>query len=169
MIIKCKNCNKKFSKEPHNIKRTKNHFCCRSCAATYNNKHHPKRKPEGNCKYCGKEISTSKKYCSRECRIKGQPKLTKAEKKIKDSLRHKNLRISKKIKSVKYKGGRCQICGYNKCLRALKFHHINPKEKDFNISMANNPPWEKIKKELDKCILVCGNCHDEIHSGITKI
>ena len=74
----------------------------------------------------------------------------------------KRLRIKKEL--VDYKGGCCEICGYNKSLRALQFHHTNPQEKDFNIGgkMVLN---EELKKELDKCILVCANCHSEIHDN----
>ena len=65
---------------------------------------------------------------------------------------------------VEYKGNQCEICGYNKCIAALDFHHKNPEEKDFNLSDRNiKLDWEKIKQELDKCILVCANCHREIH------
>lgn len=64
---------------------------------------------------------------------------------------------------VKYKGGRCEICGYNKCIGALEFHHLDPDEKDFQISNGSPKTLEKLKKESDKCILVCSNCHREIH------
>ncbi|MGI8669633.1 MAG: hypothetical protein ACR2J3_07260 [Aridibacter sp.] len=67
-----------------------------------------------------------------------------------------------KRKAVEYKGGKCQKCGYNKCVGAMDFHHINPDEKDFTIS-GNSGKWEKIKKELDKCDLLCKNCHAELH------
>lgn len=71
---------------------------------------------------------------------------------------------------VEYKGNKCQCCGYNNCLDALEFHHLNPNEKDFNILDRNlTYDWEKIKNELDKCILVCANCHREIHAGIKQI
>lgn len=69
-----------------------------------------------------------------------------------------------------YMGGKCQICGYNKCSRALTFHHINPKEKSFGISARGfTRSWDKIKKELDKCILLCSNCHMEVHDGLTQL
>ena len=72
--------------------------------------------------------------------------------------------------SLDYKGHKCECCGYDKCTEALEFHHINSKEKDFNISDRNiKLDWEEIKKELDKCIVVCSNCHREIHSGIKQI
>jgi 5-methylcytosine-specific restriction endonuclease McrA len=67
-----------------------------------------------------------------------------------------------KIKAVEYKGGKCQKCGYNKCAGALDFHHTVPHKKDFTIS-GNAGKWENIKKELDKCVLLCKNCHAEQH------
>lgn len=72
---------------------------------------------------------------------------------------------------VEYKGGKCQIpsCRYNRSMRALKFHHLNPDEKDFGVSGNHCHSLELLKKEVDKCILVCGNCHDEIHDGIITI
>ncbi len=68
--------------------------------------------------------------------------------------------------ALDYKGNKCKYCGYDKCIEALEFHHINPDEKDFSISDRNiKLDWEEIKKELDKCVLVCSNCHREIHAG----
>ena len=70
-----------------------------------------------------------------------------------------------KQKAVEYKGGECEICGYNKCLAALQFHHMDDKQKDVHIShRGHSRSWERVKSEIDKCILVCANCHAEIHS-----
>lgn len=82
------------------------------------------------------------------------------------ALRRKRLREMAR----EYKGNRCAICGYRKSQRALSFHHLNPKKKDFGLS-ANGltRSWERIKKELDKCILICANCHMEVHDGITQL
>jgi len=66
--------------------------------------------------------------------------------------------------AVAYKGGKCQICGYDKCLMALEFHHVDPREKDFTISKRMTS-FEAIRRELDKCALVCANCHREVHDG----
>lgn len=77
-----------------------------------------------------------------------------------------------KIKTllVEYKGGQCEICGYNKCVRALEFHHLDSSKKDFGISEKGyTRSLEKNKQEVDKCILVCSNCHSEIHEGLIKI
>lgn len=75
----------------------------------------------------------------------------------------------KKLKqmSIDYKGGCCQKCGYNKCNGALEFHHLDPNKKDFAISSkGDTKSWEKLQNELDKCILVCANCHREIHEEL---
>ncbi len=81
-----------------------------------------------------------------------------------------NRRLSQKIKAIDYKGGKCQICNYKKSNRALSFHHINPDEKDIKLTSTNiaGRKWEVIKNELDKCILLCANCHMEVHEGITS-
>ena len=71
-----------------------------------------------------------------------------------------------KLKLIEYKGGKCQVCGYDRCASALEFHHINPEEKDFTISGCSRS-FENLKQEVDKCVLVCSNCHKEIHAGIT--
>lgn len=74
-----------------------------------------------------------------------------------------------KLLAVEYKGGGCSVCGYNKCITALDFHHLNPKEKDFNISGSEKHKWETIKEELDKCICICSNCHRELHAGLISL
>ena len=95
--------------------------------------------------------------------------LNDEERKEKNYLGVKSFRIRTKEKAVKYKGGECIVCGYNRCLRALDFHHLNPKEKEFNIGQNSNKAWETIKTELDKCVLVCCRCHMEIEDGLIKI
>lgn len=75
-----------------------------------------------------------------------------------------------KILALEYKGGKCIICGYSRCIRALEFHHIDSKEKDFGIGETGaTRSWNEIKDELDKCILVCSNCHAEIHEGLINL
>jgi len=76
---------------------------------------------------------------------------------------------TKKLKQemVNYKGGCCQLCGYDKYIGALDFHHIDPKQKDFTIAHVRQYKFDDvIKNELDKCLLVCSNCHREIHGGL---
>ncbi len=69
-------------------------------------------------------------------------------------------------KAVQYAGGACSLCGYNRCDEALDFHHRNPSTKSFGISQGGiTRSWEKIKDEVDKCALICANCHREIHAN----
>lgn len=76
-----------------------------------------------------------------------------------------------KQRAINLFGGKCCVCGYNRCLAALEFHHLDPSKKDFSISQAyaNPKKWEYIVKELEKCVLVCSNCHREIHQGILEL
>ena len=67
---------------------------------------------------------------------------------------------------VEYKGGKCEFCGYDKCIEALEFHHIDETTKEFAIS-GSTKSLEKQKKEADKCYMLCANCHRELHSGFS--
>lgn len=80
----------------------------------------------------------------------------------------KNWRKSTKERIVKAMGGGCQCCGYNNCNSSLDLHHIDPTKKEFSFGkiIANPKSWAKIVLELQKCILVCRNCHGEIHAGV---
>lgn len=71
-----------------------------------------------------------------------------------------------KLQAVKILGGKCSICGYDKCIDALEFHHENPDKKEFKLGSGNTISWKEYKKEALKCILVCSNCHKEIHSKL---
>jgi predicted HNH restriction endonuclease len=80
-----------------------------------------------------------------------------------------NRRRNLKAKALEYKGNKCQICEYGKYVGALEFHHLDPAQKDFGIGYKGyTRSWIVVKKELDKCILVCSNCHHEIHGGHTQ-
>jgi uncharacterized ferredoxin-like protein len=76
------------------------------------------------------------------------------------------LRRNMKLQAIKLLGGRCSMCGYNKCADALEFHHPNPNIKEFKLGSGNTMSWKDYKQEALKCILVCSNCHKEIHSKI---
>jgi hypothetical protein len=65
------------------------------------------------------------------------------------------------IQSLKVNG--CAICGYNKCIECLVFHHVNPEDKKFSISNGSQCGIKKTLNEINKCILLCKNCHGEIH------
>lgn len=107
------------------------------------------------CRRCSKEFKYSKDlrkkgYRSNLC---NSCSVTESRQKLKQKL-------------VEYKGGSCEICGYNKTVWALDFHHLDPNKKDFGID-SKIAGLEKMKVEVDKCILVCANCHREIHANIS--
>lgn len=72
-----------------------------------------------------------------------------------------------KTMAVEYKGGACMDCGYCTEQGALEFHHVDPAEKEFAIGGAGKTrSFEKMKVELDKCLLLCANCHREEHARL---
>jgi len=69
--------------------------------------------------------------------------------------------------AIQHKGGKCELCGYDKCREALEFHHQDNAKKDFGISYKGiTRSWKKIQQEIEKCTLVCANCHREIHAKL---
>jgi len=68
--------------------------------------------------------------------------------------------------AVEYKGGRCAHCGYDRYIGSLEFHHIDPEIKEFNLAHFRSTSFEKVKDELDKCLLLCSNCHREEHARL---
>ena len=98
---------------------------------------------------CGKPLTGRKRrFCSPQCKNKFY--VTRRRKALKK-------------KAVDYKGGKCAVCGYDKCLEALSFHHSGDKE--FGVSAKGyTRAWEAVRTEIDECLLVCNNCHAEIHA-----
>jgi predicted HNH restriction endonuclease len=74
-----------------------------------------------------------------------------------------------KEQAVAYLGGSCKMCGYNKYIGVLEFHHIDRFVKDSNYASMRNWSFDSKKGELDKCILLCANCHREVEAGIISI
>jgi hypothetical protein len=109
------------------------------------------------------------------------------------ALRHPNaisltIRLVLKKRAVASKGGQCKICGYSKCLRALEFHHLERHNKLFSISAFVGEKvaslvyyggnidekdidrlWVGLTRELQKCVLLCANCHREVEAGETEL
>ena len=84
----------------------------------------------------------------------------------------RKLNRQESIKRLKEEaGGKCAICGYNRCFNALCFHHRDPKNKEFSLSdkCCKHYSYEKLKREADKCLLMCVRCHTEFHSGMITI
>lgn len=108
------------------------------------------------CKHC--EVSEPRLF------KKGRGRVCRECEKIVNVIRFRDIKRT----FVDYKGGRCEICGYSKCLGSLSFHHKNPEEKDSNWSVVKNWPLKRAKMELDKCSLLCNNCHGEVHYTLAK-
>ena len=113
----------------------------------------------GNIKKVAKEMHISYE------RLRNVIKSDKITPKKRDSSKY---RQDIKRQLVEYKGGKCQICGYDKCQEALEFHHLDPNEKSFQIS-GGTKSFESLKPEVDKCVLLCANCHRELHAGLVQI
>jgi hypothetical protein len=99
-----------------------------------------------NCKLCFKKIKNNKNNRSR-C----------------SSCNTRIRRYRTKFAAVQYKGGKCECCGWSGPISAFEFHH-NDNNKEFGIGTAANKSWNVVKKEIDKCILLCSNCHRIEHS-----
>ncbi|GEM_PF-605511 len=85
-----------------------------------------------------------------------------------EAVRKRRIKLRKMARD--YKGGKCESCGYSKCQRALSFHHLDPNKKSFGVSDKGlTRSWERIRDEIDKCVLICANCHMEVHEGITQL
>lgn len=109
------------------------------------------------CKFCGASDPKDFYEVGRK-RIKTRCRKCHAKEQVNRFREYKRL-------AVEYKGGKCIKCGYDKCLACLDFHHPDPSQKDPRWRMMRNWTFENVKCELDKCWLVCRNCHGEIHYG----
>jgi len=150
-----------------------------------------KRKENNLCVMCGGKLNSINQYrclpCKKKhnkdskrrlsmfvekglCRICQQPLDDSGNKnhckkcnKLDKQRRNKNTHNSKK-RCVDYLGGKCSVCGLKTDFLAVyDFHHRNPNEKETGIRNLLHNSWEKLEKELNKCILVCSNCHRIIH------
>jgi len=171
--------------------KTSDKFCSQSCSASYNNVRKKPKEYKKLCSRCGEEfiIKGHKKAaikvcgnCSWEtCVVCGDPlpedrkklhartcyRCKKKSRNIPRDAKTKEKRnaslLRRKKKLVELNGGKCSICGYAKNLAALDFHHV--KEKTFNLNTAAfEKHWDTLLEEAKKCILVCANCHHEIHN-----
>ncbi len=151
--MKCLYCKHKFTSiRPNHV------LCSYRCRVAYwNEKKNAERRvrhKKRRCKICGhwfQPIHSTAKYCGKQCQQFGSRPFR---------------RVALKLRAIEYLGGKCVVCGYNRCAAALDFHHRNPHRKDKAI--VNNIAdwkWSDLKRELDKCDLVCANCHREIHHG----
>jgi transposase len=67
-------------------------------------------------------------------------------------------------------GGRCVVCGYDAYAGALQFHHVDPTQKRFGLARGGlTRPWDEVRQEARKCVLLCGNCHAEVEAGLVEV
>lgn len=111
-----------------------------------------------NCLICLTSLTgRQSKYCSRKCKGKHQSNSFYQYQKQRS--------ITRKQKLVSMLGGKCLNCGYSKSLRALDFHHLDPSKKEIRLDSRKlaGSSWKRILKEVEKCVLLCANCHREVH------
>ena len=124
-------------------------------------------KPKRYCLNCEKElVGKQLKFCCTKCKLEYYKKERKGVSYNSEYSQKKDAHgICLKYKLVKARGGKCEICGYNKNISALHFHHINPETKAFELNSRTleRKPDEEIIEEFKKCKLVCANCHQELH------
>lgn len=117
------------------------------------------------CLICGKEFETIKGGTARKYCFECSPTY-KHGNNIERGSSITAIRHAIKRQLVKYKGDKCIKCGYNKCIGALQFHHKDRNIKDFDLASQYNGghlDMEVLYKEVDKCDLLCANCHAEEH------
>lgn len=129
--------------------------------------------PYGSYAQTKKPVQNGKRQCIGcqqwinldEFALRGKTKLFRSHCKQCDGQRATRYGQDSKVRAVEYLGGSCCICGYDRSLRSLTFHHVDPTSKGFAIADFKCRKWETVRAELDKCILVCANCHGEIEEG----
>ncbi len=118
------------------------------------------------CLQCSKILTgRQSKYCSRQCKnIFLNQSLQSYEAQQARGRR-------RKLELIKLQGNQCEVCGYNKNYSALEFHHKAPAEKSFQLDLRSlsNRSWEVILVEVEKCQLLCSNCHAEYHNPDCKL
>lgn len=126
-------------------------------------KYNLKKRILKQCTVCSSRLSGNQvKYCSNACKAKAHYyKETHANSYHSQTLRG----VRRKLTFIKELGGKCKLCGYNKNLAALEFHHREPSTKLLRLDLRSlsNHSVKVLRQELIKCDLLCSNCHKESH------
>ncbi len=108
------------------------------------------------CEICGKPLTGKQtRFCSVACKNELHQAYPNQQKRG----------LRRKLELVQKLGGKCMKCGYDKNLAALSFHHENEDEKNHKLDMRSlsNRKIEAVMREFEKCVLLCANCHMELH------
>lgn len=178
MLVICTHCGKSFDKKKSQIKKSKNHFCTRSCAASYNNKGHTRRKPiKRTCKTCGAFYFNSN---GRRSRVHCHNCFETNEQKI---LRHQNMTLQEfhSLESVANKHpswknahirnfnrswnkqlteNNCQNCEYSLHVELAHIKPISSFGPDGKLGEINHP---------QNILVLCRNCHWEFDNGYLSL
>jgi len=153
-------------------------YCNAECRMAAFKANGTKHRYDGVCPECGvRHGSNRKKYCGEFCakraerrnaskRRENDPELMASYREQRKKSRNK-LRSNKR-KAVQGMKVQCERCGYNKCPGALHFHHIENKE---GLISQKSESWgkDRIHNEIKKCVVLCANCHAEVHCGVSHI
>lgn len=118
---------------------------------------------------------TGRKYAVLRCKHHGATRFVLEGRGFFRCLRCRRERVAEWRRRVKRRlveeaGGACVICGYDKCVAALEFHHVDPKTKRFALSRRGaTRSFAEAQAEARKCVLLCSNCHAEVESGVTRV
>lgn len=168
MIKICIYCDKEFQ---YNSKMSRKKYCSIECVNNDTNfitnrtkkikdTYQQRTITNNKCVWCDNFLDSRRvKYCSKKC------KSEEANSRLKAITRENTKIKARKIKTelISKKGGGCKLCGYNKNIKALSFHHLN--DKKFELTQTNIIKFNKktIIDEANKCVVLCLNCHQEIH------
>ena len=181
----CEKCGKEFFEDWRKQKcpsKGECRFCSPHCSFSRIMNEHDKKRikdklqkyPDKFCPECGKKIDHMSKKCI-ECSRK--ERRDNAKWLVKSDTTNEYFRVHSNIKRkenkrwlVEQAGGKCIVCGYDKCQEALDFHHLDETTKKFGITggiMTSNK--ETLLEEVKKCILLCARCHREVHVGFIDL
>lgn len=118
---------------------------------------------------------TGQKFATLECAHHGLTRFVLEGRGYFRCMKCRQERVSEWRRRVKRKlvaeaGGACLICGYERCIAALEFHHLDPGSKRFALSRQGvTRSFAEAQEEARKCVLLCSNCHAEVESGMTHL
>jgi hypothetical protein len=118
------------------------------------------------CEVCSKKLKgRQKKFCGPLCKSRSDATV------FQNYAAQQKRGRERKERFVADRGGGCEVCGYDKCLGALEFHHIDPANKLFNLDFRSisNRSQKLVEEEIKKCKLLCANCHREEHESLRVI